>query len=105
MEKIKIKFEYKCFPVWLYDESDNFIENDLPSILVGDIDIDSIFVKLQNEFDSLFKDDGIKFKYIGFNHAISKNEFSKKLDDAIELLQKKVGEKYTIENCLNIETL
>lgn len=105
MEKIKIKFEYQCFPVWLYDENDNLIDNELPNSLIGDVEVDPIFVSLQERFDSLFKNDGIEFEYVGFNHATSKNEFSKKLDNAIKLLQKKVGDKYIIENCLNIENL
>lgn len=105
MEKIKIKFEYLCFPVWLYDENDNLIDNELPSSLIGDVEVDPAFVSLQEKFDSLFKNDGIEFEYVGFNNTTLKNEFLKKLDSAIKLLEEKVGDKYVIENCLNIENL
>ena len=34
MKVIKIKFEYGCFPVWIYGENNEFIENDLPPYLI-----------------------------------------------------------------------
>ncbi len=40
MKVIKIKFEYGCFPVWIYGEDNELIENDLPPYLIGDSDID-----------------------------------------------------------------
>lgn len=47
MKKIKLKFEYRCFPVWIYGENDELIENDLPPYLMGDNDIVSKFVQIQ----------------------------------------------------------
>ena len=105
MEKIKIIFEYHCFPIWRYDGNDNLIENDLPSNLVGDIIIDPLFVSLQDEFDSLFKDDGINFEYIGFEQEDFKNQFICRVDEAIKLLRVKVGDNYVIENCLDAKKL
>ena len=35
MKVIKIKFEYGCFPVWIYGENNEWIENDLPPYLIG----------------------------------------------------------------------
>ena len=40
MKVIKIKFEYGCFPVWIYGENNEWIENDLPPYLIGDSDIE-----------------------------------------------------------------
>lgn len=105
MEKIKIKFEYHCFPIWRYDGNDNLIENDLPVSLIGDMSIDTLFVSLQEEFDSLFRDDGIDFKYIGFEQEDSRNQFIYKLDNAIKLLCDKLDDNYVIENCLDAEKL
>ena len=39
MKVIKIKFEYGCFPVWIYGENNELIENDLPPYLIGDSDM------------------------------------------------------------------
>ena len=47
MKVIKIKFEYGCFPVWIYGEDNELIENDLPPYLIGDSDIDPKFVNIQ----------------------------------------------------------
>ena len=35
MKVIKIKFEYGCFPVWIYGEDNELIENDLPPYLIN----------------------------------------------------------------------
>ena len=35
MRTIKIKFEYGCFPVWLYDEEGFFIDNILGCVPIG----------------------------------------------------------------------
>lgn len=47
MKVIKIKFEYGCFPVWIYGENNEWIENDLPPYLIGDSDIDPKFLNIQ----------------------------------------------------------
>ena len=54
MKVIKIKFEYRCFPLWIYGENNELIENDLPPYLIGDNDIDSKFVHIQEIYDDLF---------------------------------------------------
>ena len=63
MKVIKIKFEYGCFPVWIYGENNELIENDLPPYLIGDSDIDPEFLNIQKIYDSLYLDDGKEFKY------------------------------------------
>ena len=50
MKVIKIKFEYGCFPVWIYGENNELIENDLPPYLIGDSDIDPKFLNIQKGF-------------------------------------------------------
>ena len=52
MKVIKIKFEYGCFPVWIYGENNELIENDLPPYLIGDSDIDPKFLNIQKIYDS-----------------------------------------------------
>lgn len=79
LKKIKISFEYKCFPIWIYDEKNSLIDNDLPNILINDKDIDQQCIEVQELFDKLYIDNGIEFKYIGFNNSDEKTEFLKKL--------------------------
>ncbi|MDO5774976.1 MAG: hypothetical protein Q4P16_11765 [Spirochaetales bacterium] len=35
LEIIKIKFDYMCFPVWIYNENNELKTNDLPDYLIS----------------------------------------------------------------------
>ena len=98
MKVIKIKFEYGCFPVWIYGEDNELIENDLPSYLIGDSDIDPKFVNIQKIYDSLYLDDGKEFKYIGFKEAEKRENFFRELLLVINLLKNKLNDEYIIED-------
>lgn len=54
MKTIKIRLEFDCFPIWLYDENGEFIDNELPEFLIGDGIIDAGFTKIQESFNALF---------------------------------------------------
>lgn len=98
MKVIKIKFEYGCFPVWIYGENDELIENDLPPYLIGDNDIDSKFVYIQQIYDGLFLDDGKEFGYIGFKDSDKRETFFRDLFLAIDFLENKLNDEYIIED-------
>lgn len=98
MKVIKIKFEYGCFPVWIYDENNELIENDLPPYLIGDNDIDSKFVRIQEIYDGLYLDDGKEFRYIGFNETKKRETFFGDLFLAINLLKNKLNDEYIMED-------
>ena len=98
MKVIKIKFEYGCFPVWIYGENDELIDNDLPPYLVGDSDVDPKFVRIQELYDSLYLNDGKEFKYIGFKENEERESFFRELLLAIKLLKDKLDDEYTIED-------
>lgn len=98
MKVIKIKFEYGCFPVWVYGENDELIDNDLPPYLVGDSDVDPKFVRIQEIYDSLYLNDGKEFKYIGFKENEERESFLRELLLAIKLLKDKLDDEYTIED-------
>lgn len=98
MKVIKIKFEYGCFPVWVYGENDELIDNDLPPYLVGDSDVDPKFVHIQEMYDSLYLNDGKEFKYIGFKENEERESFFRELLLAIKLLKDKLDDEYTIED-------
>ena len=98
MKVIKIKFEYGCFPVWIYGENNELIENDLPPYLIGDSDIDPKFLNIQKIYDSLYLDDGKEFKYIGFKEAEKRENFFRELLLVINLLKNKLNDEYIIED-------
>lgn len=98
MKVIKIKLEYGCFPVWIYDENDELIENDLPSCLIGDNDIDSKFVCIQDIYNGLYLNDGKEFRYIGFKEPEKRETFLTDLFLAVNILEDKLNDEYIIED-------
>ena len=97
MKIIRIKFEYKCFPVWIYSDDNILIENDLPANLIGDSDIDPQFVALQEKYDSLYVDDGKEFRFKDFENDKCKEDFIAELNNAIETMKQKIGDDYIVE--------
>lgn len=96
MKIIKINFEYKSFPVWIYDEEEKLIVNDLPDYLIGNEEIDPLFVKLQQEYDALFLDDGKEFKYKGFSDLVKEKDFYERVESAKSKLTKLLTNSYII---------
>lgn len=96
MEKIVIKLEYKCFPVWIYNNN-VLQDNGLVEELEGDSAINELLVDIQNKFDALFIDDGIEFCYIGFSNEADKEMLQKCIAKAAQYIEDKIGDKYIIE--------
>lgn len=97
LKTIKINFEYKSFPVWIYDEDENLIANDLPDFLIGNEEIDPVFVKLQQEYDSLYLDDGKEFKFKGFSNPAEENAFNERVEEAKSKLKELLSDSYLIK--------
>ncbi len=102
MNKIKIFFEYQCFPMWVYNENGELVDNDLVAELKNDIEIDNMFVEIQNIYDGLYEDDAINFEFKGFTNELEKRVFIQTVENLVSLVREKVGHKYLIENKLNI---
>ena len=97
MKKIRISLEYGCFPVWIYDKNNQLVDNDLPSELIGERDIDPSFVRIQEIFDSLFLNDKKEFKYVGFKEDDQRESFLRDISSTIELLRSKLSDEYVVE--------
>jgi|SRR5690625_581804 len=102
MNKIKIFFEYQCFPMWVYNENGELVDNDLVAELKNDIEIDNMFVEIQNIYDGLYEDDAINFEFKGFTNELEKRVFIQTVENLVSLVREKVGHKYLIENKLSI---
>ncbi len=105
MKKLKVMLEYKCFPIWLYDEDEQLLRNDLPDELQGDAEIDSLCVELQEEFDSLFQNNRKEFKYKGFLNTNGKALFLKKVNEIERILRERVGNEYRVINAIESKNL
>lgn len=102
MKKIKIILEYKCYPMWIYNEDNEFIDNDLVEELKDDVEVDSILMNIQETYDKLYEDDEVSFEYAGFKDENEKKKFTLEIQGAIDLIKLKVADKYIVENCIEI---
>ncbi|MBF2471608.1 hypothetical protein IA868_00340 [Listeria welshimeri] len=98
MSEVRLFLDYKCYPVWVYDEAGFLEENDLPNELKKDKDLDEKLTHLQDKYNNLFTDTEIEFRYNGFNDE-NENEKEKFLREFTEIqkeLEKKLKNKYKV---------
>ena len=93
---IVVSLEYGCFPVWVYDENNELIDNDLPDTIKNNPQIRSLCTEIQNIYDSLYINNDTEFTYQGFNSEEERKEFSEKLTQLKGLLRETAGEEYEI---------
>lgn len=102
MKTIKVMFDYKCFPLWIYDENGIFIDNKLPEDLPNYNTIQDSFTKLQKEYEKLFKNNKTEFSYIGFQSEEQKTDFAGLFNSAVDLLNKSAIGKYNLVNTVDV---
>ncbi len=102
MKKIKIYLDYLCFPVWIYNDDGELINNDLPKELSKDKEVDDVFVEIQNIYNNLFLNSSTEFKYIGFSTELDRQKYLKMIDDAVNILKSKLDNLYVIEKKIDI---
>ena len=100
MKKIKLFNDYGAYPIWIYDEKNILIINDLPSELSNNNNAIELRDFLTNEYEKLFINNSYEFSFKGFKTEESKDKFINCANKFYELLNKEVGHKYIIENNL-----
>lgn len=103
MKKIKLNLEFKAFPIWLYDENGTLLDNDSPEILLKNKELDDNLVQLQNNYDKLFINNDVEFKYLGFQDSNEKKLFEKNIQDISNKIKETVQGKYQFENVIDLE--
>ncbi len=96
VKTLRIMLEYRCYPVWLYDEDENIVDTLLPEELRSDSDLDSKFDSLQARYDALFVNNAHEFDFIGFKNEAAKAEFLEDWEKAITELREKTQGRYEI---------
>ena len=96
VKTLRIMLEYRCYPVWLYDEEGNIIDTLLPEELRDDSELDSKFDDLQARYDALFVDNVREFDFIGFKSEADKSAFFEDWQNAITELREKTQGRYLI---------
>jgi hypothetical protein len=102
MVKIKLFLEYQCYPMWIYDEKDELVDNVLIEELKGELEIDKMLAEIQSIYDALFEDNDISFEYKGFTLETEKEVFIQKIENVVSLIKEKVGNMYLFENRITI---
>ena len=85
--KIRVIWDYPCFPIWVYDEKGELIANSLPDELSGDEEFYALCRKLQLQYNSLFLDNEKEFSYIGFNDPDEEKQFYSDVEKMCDLLK------------------
>ncbi len=96
MKMLKLMLDYRCFPVWSYDENgillwDNFPPDDQPGGRLEELK--NLIV---DEYDSLFIDDGHEFSYKGFSSKEDARRFIAHLDEFRVLVKERYSKEYEI---------
>lgn len=94
---LKLKLEYKCYPVWIY-ENGKVIDNDLPRYTDEYEVVDELLCELQRIYDNSFVDDGVQFDFIGLSEE-QKLKIMTIVDRTIDILSK----QFTVENTINFD--
>ena len=97
MNTLKYSLEYRCYPIWNYTEEGELIDNDLPEELREDTELDSLLLKIQGIFDSLFTDTSKEFSANGFKTKEEWRDFLCLLHSSAEILRNRYGLSYHIE--------
>ena len=98
MKKLKLSLEYRCFPIWSYDDNGLFIDNDLPKELRNDEELDKLLTDIQESFDELYTDTSSEFYSSDFPTENERMIFYSKIDKALRLLVERYGNEYLIES-------
>ena len=96
MSAIKIRLEYKCYPVWLYDDDGIIEDTALPPELSDDRELEERFRLIQERFDATYVDTPTEFYNKGFATP-EEAAFRSDLAAAVALLAEKCPERYSLE--------
>ncbi|MFB5638592.1 MAG: hypothetical protein ACE5RF_09315 [Nitrosarchaeum sp.] len=71
-KEIRLMLDYQCYPIWIYDEHGEFVDNDLVEEIEKDEHMSFQLEDLQDIFDSLYlnKETILEPLYIGCNTSL-----------------------------------
>lgn len=95
MKKLKLSIEYGCYPLWIYNEEDEIIDNDLPEEAKDDKELEKILDKIQELYDSGFINNSKVFEAIGRPEEVEK-EILVLTNKAQEILDERYSKYYEI---------
>jgi len=104
MRTIVLSFEYKCFPIWVYDDNYMVDYNDILDEWEEDKDLNTADIlaksrEAQHLYDSGYIDDGRIFDFVGFKGDKEKlNRLNTLLDEIREFIKEHMPNGYVFED-------
>lgn len=90
MNKIKVSIEYGCYPIWIYDENGDIIDNNLPDEALNDKEFENILDEIQDLYDSCF----INTEQVFDSRAFTSEE-QEKFDELLSKINQILEERYS----------
>lgn len=98
IKKIRLLLEYDTYPIWLYNENDEIIDNVPPPEWENDVELEEATTNLIDKYNKGFKDTSKVFEYIGFKSEKEKSIIRSLADKVSKLVEQKNNGKYIIIN-------
>lgn len=102
MKAIRVQLEYKCYPVWLYDEEGCVEDMALPPELACDAELELKLESIQERFDATYVDTPSDFYNKGFDSLDDEAAFKSDLEAVISELAQKCPKGYSFEASPNL---
>ena len=98
IKTLRLLLEYNTYPIWLYNEHNEIIDNDNPPEFADDQELTDAFMEISDLYDTFFIDTEKEFHYIGCPSEETRIKLKNLIANAVELLKRKVNGKYIIQN-------
>lgn len=102
MKTIKIDLEYQCYPMWIYNDKGELVDNTIANELENDTLIIKALDDIQKAYDNLFEDNEMNFEYKGFANEQEKEQFLLLVNETVDSIKSKLSNVYNVENKVNL---
>ncbi|MDQ0271343.1 hypothetical protein [Cytobacillus purgationiresistens] len=102
MKTIKIELEYQCYPMWIYNEKGELIDNSIANELANETLIVKALDEIQEAYDNLFEDNEVNFEYKGFAQEQEREQFLLLVSETVDSIKSKLSNVYRVENKVNL---
>ena len=103
VKKIRLLLEYNTYPIWLYNEDDEVVDNDNPPEWDDDQRLTEMFMAVSDLYDTFFIDNNREFTFVGCPNIETREKLISLIESAVSYLIDKNQAKYTIQNDIRYE--
>lgn len=101
---LRLMLVWGCWPVWMYDPIDGFIDQDLPHDLPSYSDLVAAFTDIQTKYNALYLNTPREFSWIGFRSQEEEDQFKENWYATVARLKEAAGEKYIVIDEVDFST-